>query len=252
MGLVGSLLKWIMTVLGGLLIISGQTSLEALAFSLVLVGIYLLGWMMTREAGIESFKTYDTILDVLAYGCVLGFVIRIVEAAVFAITTGLSIDAMNPLSPFDVMYNASAENTSGLVYLAVSLVFASVAEEMLHRGGMIYLANLLTDKYGFGEFTAKSIALIAQAVTFGALHAAVYFKPEQIYSLMAGGLIFGLIFYWKKDLSVCIVAHLTLNLSGLAPYILGYFIANPVIGLGAGILVAILLWCTTFRGGNDE
>lgn len=251
-GLVGTLLKWVMTMLGSLLIISAQTNPAALGLSVILVVFYLLGWMMTREAGIESLQTYDTILDVLAYGCVLGFVIRIVEGAVFAVTTGLPIDSMNPLSPFDELFNAPTGSSSGLIYMTVGLTFAAVAEELLHRGGMIYLLNILTDRYGFGETTAKIIALMAQAVAFGALHAAVYFKPEQIYSLMAGGIVFGLIFYWKKDLSVCIVAHLTLNLSGLLPHLISYFMANPLQGLLVGIMVGLLLWCTTFRGGNEN
>ena len=252
MGLIGTFLKYTMTLLGGLLVISSQSNINALAFGLVLVVFYFLGWVMVKEAGVEGIATYDTILNVLSYGLVLGFVIRIVEAVVFAATTGNLIETLNPLSPFDTFYNTSTSGASGLMLTAVGLTFAAVGEEMLYRGGMIWLISILTDEKGFGDTSATIIALTVQAFAFGFFHAAVYGQFEQLLSLTVGGYLFGIIFLWKKDLTVCIVAHLTLNLSGMVGYIVEYLIANPVLGLIIGGLIGILVYCSSFRSDNDN
>ena len=236
-GLIGGLLKWAMTVLGSIMIIAAQADPGALFISLILIIFFLLGWVMSREAGLVTLQTYDTVLDVLAYGSILGFLIRIVEGVTFTLTTGMV--EMDTLSPFDTFLNSPTIG-DGMVYMVVALVFAAVAEELLHRGGMIYLLNLLTDRYGMGEFMAKSVALLAQASSFAILHVAVYQKPEQIAALWVGGILFGLIFYWKKDLSVCMVAHLTINLSGLTPYIFTYLIANPLILVGVIVIIGAM------------
>jgi len=254
MGLVGTFLKYTMTLLGGLLVVSSQGNPNALGFSLILVVFYFLGWMMVRDAGIQGIETYDTILDVLSYGLVLGFVIRILEAVVYSISTGGLIESLNPLSPFDVFYNVSTTGATGLIYTAVGLTFAAVGEEMLYRGGMINLISILTDneRKSFGETTATIIALSVQAFAFGLFHSAVYSQPEQLLALIVGGYAFGLIFLWRKDLSVCIIAHLTLNYSGLYPYVLDYLLANPLIGLGLGLIVGLLVYLSSFRSQNND
>lgn len=241
-GLIGGLLKWAMTVLGSIMIIAAQADPGALFISLIMIIFFLLGWVMSREAGLVTLQTYDTVLDVLAYGSILGFLIRIVEGVTLTLTTGIT--EMDTLSPFDTFLNSPTIG-DGMVYMVVALVFAAVAEELLHRGGMIYLLNLLTDRYGMGEFMAKSVALLAQASSFAILHVAVYQKPEQIAALWVGGILFGLIFYWKKDLSVCMVAHLTINLSGLVPYVFAYLTMNPLILIGVLVLIGAMFLFTS-------
>ncbi|MGQ4872269.1 MAG: CPBP family glutamic-type intramembrane protease, partial [Candidatus Thorarchaeota archaeon] len=185
-GLVGAILKYFMTLLAGLLLVATQTETGATFFVLMLVVFYVAGWIMTREAGMRTLASYDTVLDVLAYGATFGFLIRVVEAVVLRLTAGL--EQMDLLSPFEPLMNSSL-TVGGIVMTAVGLVFAAVAEEMLHRGGMIYLANVLSDRRGMGVEVAKFIALIVQAATFALLHSAVYQKPEQMLALFAGGIV---------------------------------------------------------------
>lgn len=245
-GLIGSLLKWAMTILGSIMVISAQLDANALYLSFVFVTFFLLGWVMTREAGIESFTTYDTVFDQIAYGSVLGFVIRIAEQVTLALTTG-NIE-MNYLAPFDTFLNAPAIGNA-FTFLVVGLVFAAVAEELLHRGGMVYLIVILTDRRGMSYEVAAFLALFIQALSFAFLHVAVYQMPQQIFALFIGGLLFGGVLLWKKDLGVCMIAHLTINLSALLPYAAGYFIANPVALLAIILSVGVLVWCMARRGG---
>ncbi|MHA2380109.1 MAG: CPBP family glutamic-type intramembrane protease [Candidatus Thorarchaeota archaeon] len=248
-GVVGSLLKYTMTMLGSIMILAAQLDPSALFFAVIMIMFFLLGWIMSREAGLVSLQTYDTVLDVLAYGSVLGFLIRIIEGVVFTLTTGIL--TMDYLSPFTVFLNSPTIG-NGYLYMVVGLAFAAVAEELLHRGGMIYLISILTDRYGMTDGSATGLALFMQAGTFSLLHAAVYQKPEQFAALFAGGLMFGLIFIWKKDLSVCMIAHLVINLSALSPFVFDYLIRNPLALFMVILTIGVLLYCMTRGGGKPK
>ncbi|MHA2206709.1 MAG: CPBP family intramembrane glutamic endopeptidase, partial [Candidatus Thorarchaeota archaeon] len=193
--------------------------------------------------------TYRTVLDVLGYGMILGFLIRAVEGIVLVFTAGVA--ELDLLGPLGALVN-SALGTNSTVMIAVGLIFASVAEEMLHRGGMIYLCNLLQDKYGMSEMIAQIFSCIVQAFFFAVLHAAVYVRPEEIVALFAGGILYGAILFWKKDLSVCIVAHLTVNLTVFWPFLGQWAVENPAIALILGLVVGGLYYLFSLRGGGED
>ncbi|MHA1902914.1 MAG: CPBP family glutamic-type intramembrane protease [Candidatus Thorarchaeota archaeon] len=217
-GIIGALLKYTMTIMGGLLLVATQSIPEISFFVLMIVVFYVLGWIMTREAGMETLPTYRTVLDVLGYGMILGFLIRAVEGIVLVFTAGVA--ELDLLGPLGALVN-SALGTNSTVMIAVGLIFASVAEEMLHRGGMIYLCNLLQDKYGMSEMIAQIFSCIVQAFFFAVLH-------------------------------VCIVAHLTVNLTVFWPFLGQWAVENPAIALILGLVVGGLYYLFSLRGGGED
>lgn len=255
-GLIGGLLKWGMTILGGLLLLSMQDAPEAALLILVFVVFYAFGWMMTREAGMQTFSSYKTVLDTLAYGATFGFLIRGVETVALVLTAGIT--DLYLTAPFEALGNSSL--VDGALMILIALVFASVAEEMLHRGGMIFLTNLLDDKIdsrseeksSYSSYWALAIALPAQAFFFAVLHAAVYQHLEQFVALFCGGLVYGGLLIWKKDIGVCMIAHLTLNLSGYWPLLFEYLIANPVVGVLLAIGIAAIYLAKEWFGGRTN
>lgn len=248
-GLVGAILKYLMGTIAAILLVATQTVPESFFFILMIIVFYITGWMMSREAGFETLTTYELVPNALAWGGFFGFVIRVVEGLVMRMTSEL--DDIQLLAPFEPFLNAQNLAINGLVLTTFALIFASVSEELLHRGGMVYLASLLEDRRGMSEMMAQGTALLTQAATFAVSHAAVYHSWSQIWALFAGGLVFGLIVFWKKDLSIAIIAHLTVNLSAVVPYAIAYLLQNPLLALGLVIAGIILLVLFSYRGDEE-
>ena len=246
-GLVGGILKFFMTMMAGLLVLATQTEQQASLHIFMLVIFYVAGWVMTREAGMKTLATYDSVLDQLAYGLTIGFLVRIVETVVLQWSAGLS--TLDILSPFEPLLLNDSLVVNGFALTVIGLVFAAVAEEMLYRGGMVYLGNILADRRAMPETAARGTALVVQAALFSILHSAAYHHPEEFVALFAGGIVLGLALYWKKDLSVCIVAHLTVNLSALTPFAIQWMIQEPLALVLAVAGVGALLLLFSLRGG---
>lgn len=243
-GLLGIVLKFFMGTMFVLLFLAAQTADQSTQWLVTLLfAIYVSGWMVCRQAGIRDIPAYRAIIDVLSIGIFFGFILRIVEGIVLMATSGVfdQLDRLSPFSGFEVSLFQNA-----LMMTAIALAVASVAEELFYRGSMIYMVSFLTDGYALSDMTAKFIALEVQAFLFAVLHAAVYSQWAQILALFAGGNLLGLLFLWKRDLSVCIIAHLSLNLSSLAPVVGNWLVANPIPVILAfaatlGIIILILM-----------
>ncbi|MHA1807171.1 MAG: lysostaphin resistance A-like protein [Candidatus Thorarchaeota archaeon] len=210
--------------------------------------------MTCRQAGIRDIVTWETLWDVIAYGLFFGFVIRVLEGAVYMATTGMF--ALDRLSPFASLESSEYVSNNpllqtGFTMTVVGLIVAAVAEELFYRGSMIYQIEWMTGRQGFDQKTAKLIALLSQASFFAVLHAAVYQQISQILALFVGGLVFGLVFLWKRDLSVCIIAHLTVNLSALSPLVGQYLLDNPLYLLLLGLAVALLVYIIIRRRDHE-
>lgn len=249
-GLVGALLKYLMGTIAAILLVATQTVPESFFFILMIVTFYITGWIMSREAGFETIAAYELVPNAIAWGGFFGFVVRIVEGLVMRMTSEL--EDIQILAPFEPFLNAQNLAINGLVLTTMALIFASVSEELLHRGGMVYLAEVLEDRRGMDPDVAKAVSLLTQAATFAFSHAAVYHSWSQIWALFAGGIVFGLIVYWKKDLSIAIIAHLTVNLSAVVPYAIAYLLQNPMLALGLVIAGVVLLVLFSYRGGDED
>lgn len=249
-GLVGGILKYMMTILCGLLLVATQSVPEKALFVFMITVFYVVGWVMTYEAGMKTFSAYDTVLDAILYGLLVGFLVRVVEGLVLQATAG--IGDMNSLAPWEAFLNSSTTLGSGLAYVLAGLIFAAVGEEMLHRGGMIYLAELLDSKKGLGDYSSKILALVVTSISFALLHSAVYNQLQQIVALFAGGLVLGLSLYWKHDMTVPIIAHLTVNISPLLPYFGQYLMENPMIALSLALVGGLIFLLYMCSGGDKD
>ena len=245
-GLVGIILKFFMGTMFVLLFLAAQTAgIETQWIILLMFSIYVSGWMASRQAGLKDIATWQTILDVLAYGVFLGFAIQVTEGLVAQALTGVF-----ELSQFGANTTIFADS---MVMSAIALAVSSVAEELFYRGGLLpYMIAFLSNKYGLGESESKAIALLVQAGLFAVLHAAIYKQTQVIIALFVGGILFGLVFLWKKDLSVCMVAHLTLNLSRFLPSTGGFLVKNPILLLLALIATATVTCLILKNRGNQS
>jgi membrane protease YdiL (CAAX protease family) len=249
-GLIAGILKYMMSVLCGLLLVATQTLPDQIPFVFMITIFYVVGWILTREAGFETLSSYGTVVDAVLYGLLVGFLLRVVEGLTLQATTGIGdLDVLSPWEPF---MNASTNVSTGLSFALAGLIFAAVGEEMLHRGGMIYLADLLDARRGLDDWTAKGLALVITSASFAVLHSAVYHQLSQITALFAGGIILGLSLYWKKDITVPIIAHLTINLTPLAPYFMQYLQQNPFAVIGLVLVGGFILLLYKFGSGEDE
>lgn len=257
-GLFGIILKYTLSFLFVILFIAAQKADQETFFLIVIMSsIYIFGWMAVKQAGLKDIAAYETVLDALAWGVFFGFVVRVTEGVVWIASAnllGMSANyfGIDHMSPFVPLLNSpwtqemSANNPlmfGGYVIVGISLVVAAVSEEMFYRAGMIYGIGFLTDKRNMGKTTATILMLIAQAGVFALLHAIVYQQLAQIIALFAGGIIFGLIFLWKKDLSIPILAHVTLNLSSMTGIASDFLLQNPIyiILIIAGTIIMVYL-----------
>lgn len=261
LGLFGIIFKWSLGFLFVILAISAQDAdISTFILISVMFMVYVLGWITIRNAGIKEIATYETVGDVLAFGIFFGFVIRVVEGLVWMGTAWLSgviietgVFGIDHMSPFLQLANGpfaqelAANNpimAGGTVLIAVGLIVAAVGEELFYRGSMIYGINFLTDKKGTSAGVATILMLFFQAGIFALLHALVYNQWPQIIALFAGGIVFGVLFLWKKDLSIPILAHVTLNLSSMTGIAQEYLMANPIyliLLIGAAMLLIYLM-----------
>jgi len=255
-GLIGIILKFFMGALFVLLFLAAQTAEQAVQWLVTLMfAIYVSGWIMCRQAGIKDIATYQTVTDVLGWGLFFGFVIRLVEGIVSMLAFGVfaSVDRLAPFSALDATDYATGLFGDLMVMTAIALAVASVGEEMFYRGGMVYMISFLTDQYGLSDGAAKFVSLEVQAALFAVLHAAVYNQWPQILALYAGGNVLGGLFLWKKDLSVCIVAHLTLNESAMAGIMANWLVANPVyLVLALAVTMGLVILILKRRSTNYE
>lgn len=246
MGVFGSMIKYFTSFLFVTLLLASQTLGASVQFIIGLMAfLYIFGWIATYQAGIKDVPAYGTIWDVLMIGIFFGFVIRIVEGLV-SMATFNTFD-LDRMSPFQILAESELFANEpimlgGYTLIIIGLIVAAVAEEMFYRGSMIYGIGWMTDKRGWGEDASKGISLLIQALFFAILHAAVYQQLHQFFALLAGGIVYGLLFLWKKDLSVCILAHMTLNLTSLVGDLGGYFVANPLLFILLGFVMIILTY----------
>lgn len=270
LGLFGIIFKWSLGFLFVILAISAQgADISTFILIVVMFMVYVLGWISIRNAGLKEIATYETIGDVLAIGIFFGFVIRVTEGLVWMVTAHLfgviiesGVFGIDHMSPFLPLANApfalelAANNpimAGGIVLIATGLIVAAVGEELFYRGSMVYGINWMTDKRAFSYNVAAGTMLLFQAAIFALLHALVYNQWAQIIALFAGGIIFGLLFLWKKDLSVPIIAHVTLNLSSMTGIVQEFLFANPIyLIIIVGVVIMMIYLIVSRRSGNPE
>ena len=101
------------------------------------------------------------------------------------------------------MQESKANN---MAYSAFFLRAAGV-EELLFRGFLISRGIEM-------KIRPMQMVLISTAV-FVAPHA-IFWPGPHLLLVTSAGLAFGLIFIWKKDLTACILAHISFNVIGIA------------------------------------
>lgn len=117
------------------------------------------------------------------------------------------------------------------IELALSIVFASVAEELFFRGVLINIFKKIGDmmqpgtKYALFDF----VGMVISSLFFAFIHTNYYNNVNMMIALFLGGMVFSLFYYKFNDLTANIMAHFLLNIvvvwqSGLlvqfAPYLL--------------------------------
>lgn len=180
--------------------------------------IFIVGFAAYKHAEVPTVFEFDTLTDALWWSIPLGAIITIAEVWV----ANVSASVIN--SPI-----ASAVQIS---LLAVTV--GAVGEEMLRVG--IYLpSKQFLASAGLPENAAIVVAQVLQATIFSLQHMYVYNTPDIFIALFIGGLMYGAAFEYKKDLTIPILAHLTVNYSGFKDEAVAFAASNPV------FLIAIIL-----------
>ena len=91
--------------------------------------------------------------------------------------------------------------------LALFLLRAAGVEELLFRGFLI--------SRGIEMKIRPMLMVLISTAVFVAPHA-IFWPGPHLLLVTSAGLVFGLIFIWKKDLSACILAHIGFNMIGIA------------------------------------
>lgn len=99
------------------------------------------------------------------------------------------------------------------IELAMSIMFASVAEELFFRGFLISVFKRIGDltqrqsKYAIFDF----VGMVLSSVFFAYIHTNYYNNPSMLIALFIGGMVFSIFYYKFDDLSANILAHFILN-----------------------------------------
>lgn len=107
------------------------------------------------------------------------------------------------------------------VELALSIVFASVAEELFFRGvfisGFKKIGDFLTPNR---RFTIMGIVgVIVSSVFFALIHQNYYDDPNMLLGVLIGGFAFGIGYFIWDDLTSNILAHFILNLIAVGQWL---------------------------------
>ncbi len=114
---------------------------------------------------------------------------------------GKSIGALLPNGPLEIA-----------LWIALSIT-AGVVEELVYRG---YLMRQLA-----ARLKSLPLAIVSQGAWFGAMHS--YEGFHSVISIVAIGIIFGLVAMWRKQLRTNIVAHSFMDIvGGLAPNLIRF------------------------------
>lgn len=183
--------------------------------------LFIIGFAAYRSAEIPTVYEFETTTDALWWGIPLGAIISVVEVWIAQVSvqilTNVAIEALD------------------IALLVVTV--GAVAEELLYRGGIYIPIRTFFVKLGVPETLAIMIALPFQALLFSLGHMFVYGDWSIFIALFAGGLMYGAAFEYKKDMTIPIIAHLVVNISGYRDNILGYLLTQP-------LLIVLLLLIT--------
>jgi membrane protease YdiL (CAAX protease family) len=186
--------------------------------------LFIIGFAASRNAEIPTVLEFETTLDALWWGIPLGAIIAVVEVFVAQRTVA---DITNvPITAIDI------------AILVVSV--GAVAEELLYRGGVYIPMRQYLIRAGLPTQAAILFAVPFQALIFSLGHMFVYETWNLFIALFVGGIMYGAAFEYKKDLTVPILAHLVVNLSGYREQAVGFLINNPL------LLILIILFTVVF------
>ena len=133
----------------------------------------------------------------IGMGVIIGFVLNPVLSYIMAATS------LNQLSETtNILFENMFENTHFVVLLIGMAICAPIVEELMFRGVIQSSLN---------KVFKPSIAIIVQAVLFGAYHGNL---QQFIYATMIG-ILFGIMRHWSKSLWTVIAAHVGFNASAV-------------------------------------
>jgi membrane protease YdiL (CAAX protease family) len=131
----------------------------------------------------------------------------------FNINTGIysvSVLAAAMLTQIITQYVFTISTTEQALYY----VFSSVCEELFFR---LFLINIFLQ---FSEkLNIKIIAVITESALFAAVHQNYYSNPGMLLGVFLGGVVFGIAYIWKRDITICILAHFFLNIIATANWL---------------------------------
>lgn len=175
--------------------------------------LFIIGFAAMKNAEVPTVLQFETTTDALWWAIPLGAVIAVVE--VWVADMSINMVTNIPIQPLDMV----------LFVITVG----AVSEELLYRAGVYLPARQFLVKAGLPTSVAVAIALPFQALLFSLGHMFVYETWDIFLALFVGGLMYGAAFEYKKDLTIPIIAHLTVNLSGFRETAVEYLMANPML-----------------------
>ena len=105
--------------------------------------------------------------------------------------------------------------------IALAITFAAPAEEVFFRGFLISIFIVMADKGDFKKYPItkkKEIApieilgIIISSMMFALLHINYYGNNRLMLAVFASGAFLGFAYWYWKDITACILAHLSLNM----------------------------------------
>jgi membrane protease YdiL (CAAX protease family) len=132
-------------------------------------------------------------------------------------------------------YVFTISNTEQALYY----VFSAVCEELFFRLFLIELILQLSQ-----ELSTKIFAVITESLAFMLVHQNYYNNPGMMAGVFLGGCVFGAAYVWKRDITICILAHFSLNLIATANWLvkMSSETQNTILVVITIVLPVIIYW----------
>lgn len=121
------------------------------------------------------------------------------EKMIFAVIGAIALLALQIFASLSL----SVSSTEKMLYY----LFSAVCEELFFRGFLMYLFIKISKK----NYIILIIGIVIQALSFMMLHQNYYGHPEKLLVVFISGAILGILFVYKRDITVNIIAHFIVN-----------------------------------------
>jgi membrane protease YdiL (CAAX protease family) len=199
-----------------------EIKITPIAILLMIFCFIALSYIAIRYAGESAYSGYSWILILLGlFGLISSILIVLYRANVRIVITNPYLD--KPLTYIfyvviivfaNSLFWFIARLRYGLSEVDYFFYFMStgVVEEIVFR---LFLCTLIIATLSLWDKLQKTliniIAVLLSALIFAVAHIYSYQTIEELAVMFLGGIMFGLFFVWKRDITITMLAHMIIN-----------------------------------------